>query len=280
MIIIMAVANDSSTSTNWIGWGALILAFLGVIEFWFAVIWRRYFRKGEIEFYVNPRIEISYNNFGPTLALRGTFRAIRKDVFIERINLKVISKEDNSEHSFEWLFFRPNVIFLSKTHRSDLELELASGFIVTTNNPKVMNVFFGDSSTQKKIEKVLKPAYDRFIELLKEKQKDSSHVIYIDKKDTEMEAMEILEKYEKDQTQVDAWSKLGRINYWKEGSYKILLEIHAKEPDRVLPFKYEFELPKENAETLELNTLKIVSLPTMEIGVKEPTWWYVFPEIV
>ena len=86
--------------------GALILAFLALVQFWVKILWEKYFRKDKIDYYETGTIVIGYSPSGPTIGLNGTLRALNKDVFIRAIDLLVIRETDRAQHVFKWIAFQ------------------------------------------------------------------------------------------------------------------------------------------------------------------------------
>jgi hypothetical protein len=124
---------------NPIGWttwlkdiGPWIVSLLALIQVWLIALWKR-LRTGQLEIYESGTIEIGYGNFGPSIAVNGTLRCKHKDVFVRRAKIQLKRLKDGAEHAFAWRAFRPTTISLSPT--ANLELELASSFLITLDQP-------------------------------------------------------------------------------------------------------------------------------------------------
>lgn len=136
--------------------GALILGILAFIQFWVKILWERYFQKGKIDYYETGTIAIGYDHSGPTMYLKGTIRALNKDVFIRMIDLLVIREKDKAQHVFEWAAFLPPRIDVSGSPPASMEIP--SGFMISPNSPHRFYIIFRDSD----LFKDMKPSLDEY----------------------------------------------------------------------------------------------------------------------
>src|SRR3989339_1799575 len=86
-------------------WSAVVALIISYI----IMIYRSYFIKPKIEIYETGFIQVGYSQFGPTIGLLGTIRALHKDCFIPAIRLRVNKNKDSSIHDFVWFVFRAPV---------------------------------------------------------------------------------------------------------------------------------------------------------------------------
>ena len=62
-------------------YGILILAIWGIAQYWIAVAWFKWIRKGKVEIYKTGTVEIGYSYpYGTTIGLNGTLRTFNKNI--------------------------------------------------------------------------------------------------------------------------------------------------------------------------------------------------------
>ena len=89
---------------------SLVIAIIALVQPWLIALWKKFSRNPEIEIYPSGNLEIGYSEYGPTIALHGTLRALHGDVFIKRIRIRVRRVRTNEEHWFAWAAFRSPVL--------------------------------------------------------------------------------------------------------------------------------------------------------------------------
>jgi hypothetical protein len=142
---------------------------IAIVQPWAIALWKRYIRKGTVTPYVTGFLEIGFSEFGPTLAIDGTLRAHHKDVFIKSIQVVVTKHKDNSQHTFDWLVFRPYRTSIGSQSESAF-LEAASGFMVSPDSPKRVCIVFSDPTTREEIQKHCATAINKYWELRRSEQ--------------------------------------------------------------------------------------------------------------
>ncbi len=100
------MANDSDLLKFAKEYGTLIIAVYGVIQVWLIAIWKKVFqKKGKIDIFETGALEIGFGAFGPTIAVNGTFQALKKNVFVTSIYIDLTRLRDAARHKFEWTAF-------------------------------------------------------------------------------------------------------------------------------------------------------------------------------
>ncbi len=59
-----------------------LIAIIALLQPWAAWLWKTLFVKGRVETCAAGFLEVGYSDFGPTVAMQGTLRALYKDVFV------------------------------------------------------------------------------------------------------------------------------------------------------------------------------------------------------
>lgn len=232
----------------------------------------RLINKGKFEIYEQGRIEIGFSTFGATIGLYGTLRSLHNDKFIQNMNLEIIRKKDSLKHHFNWGVFRPNNIDLATKPET---LELPTGFIVSTNQPKTFNVQFHDIDTQTE----LKPAIEDLKKSWNETVSDIFGKEYVDLRvDTSQEeltrqtlARRYLQDFSKGKVHLDAYTTINRLFYWEPGKYLLKLFINIAQKSPPSTKEWEFVISKEESDQLRLNVISILR----EV-CSQRTWYYYF----
>ena len=242
-------------------YGAFVLAFIGFIQFWIKILWDKYFRKGEIDYHETGTIEIGYGNFGPTIGLNGTLRALNKDVFVKSIDLVVIREKDKSQHIFTWLAFRPPKIDLGGSQ--PMLLEIPSGFLISINSPYKFNIVFNDN----KLFEEIRPQFnDYLVEWYKIVEQLNKIIVpsgnsalqanYLIPKQTA-----IIQDFRKSKVHLDIYTDLDRKYYWEPCDYSLTINIRTSRPDRIFRYNYHFLINEADSKNLRLNTITILEEP-------------------
>lgn len=139
-------------------YGGHALGFLGLAHVWVIALWRRFVSRGRLTVYETAAIEIGFSSFGPTVDLLGTLRAVGKDVFVQRMSVRVVRAHDRAEHTFTWRAFRPSTVTVGAG--APLALEVAGSFLVSAAAPRQYNVFFASAVFAAQYEPHIQPLRD------------------------------------------------------------------------------------------------------------------------
>jgi len=213
-------------------------------------------RRASVDIYESANIEIGYSDFGPTLGLMGTLRAINKDVFVKQVSASVTKIKDNSNHAFHWRAFRSNSFSLNPNE--PLRFEISSSFLLTHNNPFKYNIFLVDNSFSAeiapKIRGISKKWFDHRSQRLKEleqQHKDSFELLI---KNPMFEEM-LFDEFSKSGVLVDEYLILDRACYWEAADYCFRIIVETNKPDKRFTKQFRFSLTDEDVKNLHLNTI-------------------------
>lgn len=257
---------------------AAIGAGVAIVQPWVIGLWKRWIRSGSIEIYVTGFLEVGYSEFGPTLAVDGTFRAIHRDMFVERVNVRLTKNRDKSEHSFEWIAFRSHRVPIGGTSEFRGFLEAASGFMVSPNSPHRVCIVLSDASTRESMQEQLTVVNGKFWELRRSQQFSvlDQRLLLEDEQKLEM-MLRLAEAYRSDSTHVDAFGALNRICYWEGGKYDVELTVMTARPNRRFSNKWGIELSDENARQLRLNVIAMIDRPLyIDAGLQSPPCFFAY----
>lgn len=235
---------------------------IAIVQPWAIGLWKKYLRRGTIKPYVTGFIELGFAEYGPTLAIDGTLRALHKDVFVRAVEVALTKHRDQSKHTFEWLAFRSHRASVAGTSEVAGFVEAASGFMVTPNTPRRVCIVFSDTDTRQLIQEQLASATGRFWELRRSEQfqlldqrflLDDAQVLQLLKG--------LQEQYQNDATRVDAYTAIDRICYWEAGKYEVEVRVHSARPDQTFTEKWTIEVTEEQAKQLRFNVINMLDNP-------------------
>lgn len=251
---------------------------VAIAQPWAIGLWKRYIRRGTITPYVTGFIELGFADFGPTIAIDGTLRALHKDVFVKAIEVRLTKHRDQSKHTFEWLAFRSHRASVAGASDPAGFVEAASGFMVTPNTPHRVCIVFSDVETRQLIQKQLAVALARFwvyrrsepFQLLGQRfLLDDAQVLQL--------FQGLTEQYQKDSTHVSAYTAIDRICYWETGKYEVELRVHSARPDQTFTERWTIELDEEQAKQLHLNVVNMLDNPLYTTaGLNTPPFFFAY----
>lgn len=233
-------------------YGTITVAVLALLQPWFIYVWRKYIRRGFIDFFETGNIEIGFSTFATTIGINGTLRALHKDLYVSKMNLEIVKHKDSSKHELEWGVFRESRI---PYHQDDeIKIELPSGFMVSQNSPKKINIQFHDLIQQNYLRPELEKLYKAWIDYLNERYPYSERRADPDRLNKNDQ---IYNDFLKTDPQSRAYRKLNDEFYWEEGEYTIKLKIITSKPDNEFTSSWKFILKESDVELLRLNVITI-----------------------
>ena len=259
-------------------WAAFIVAVIALVQPWILYGWKTLFRKGNIEFHETGKIELGFSNFGPTIGILGTYRAINRDLFISSIELTVIRLKNKSQNDFGWMAFRSTILSLPNLTPS--HLELPTGFLVRQDKPLSLHVLFNDKSTESEISTVAKSQLSGFVDFENEhfsfipnyqKVPDSGSLTTLDQK------KEFQDLVKNKDWQRNCYTKVDRSYYWEPGEYSLLISIKTSDANVLFTKLLKFVISEEDSKALKLNVIRITDA-TMDafMGETESNWKFIY----
>lgn len=223
-----------------------VIAFAALLRPEIETLFRR--ASGTIDVHPAGRIEVGFSNFGPTIGVQGTMRAIRDDEFIILGKVTVERMADHLRHEFDWALFRP--LSFSTVPNPQQAFEIAAGFPLSVSAPHRFNIQFHDSVTADTFRQPLRELQRLWTEYLQ------AQAIVL----TGLPPNQILPTYKAFQEAhlveiTPLFHLIDRQFYWVEGQYRMTLELRASRPKRVFSFSYNFRLSDSDSTSLRLNCI-------------------------
>lgn len=257
------------------GWGSLTIATIALIRPWVGALWRRLFRRGDIDMHPTTRVEVGYSTLGPTIGLTGTLRAVHRDQFVESMHLVVTKLKDGSHHQFDWFVSRAGKY--SSVGKSEITAELVSGFMLATAQPHSYNVLFQDAGTQEEIRKHLEPAQSEWmrLRLASEAAQPAAFIIgsMMTVQQQQRQLDELFKQFMMLPVVTQAYSEIDRLIYWEPGTYGLELIVNTTRPDVSISDAWEFTLGADDVKSLRLNAVVILR----EVCDQSVTYNFAYP---
>jgi len=260
--------------TGAIQWGPWVISGIALIQIWVIAIIRR-LKKPSLDIFESGNIEVGYSGFGPTLGLIGTLRVLYKDVFIRRVVTTITKLKDQSVHNFNWRAFRPNTF--SPNPNTSLQYEIASSFLLTSNNIHKYNIFFVDESFTAEIApqigRVLKEWLDfraRRLKEIKDKSQDNINLLL----NNPLLNNILYDEFFQSGGLTNAYTILDRACYWEKAEYRLIFQVETTKPNHTFQKEFYFSLSDDDVKLLHMNSVIILC---MLCGINEQ-FNFAFPE--
>lgn len=240
--------------TNFIQtYGALILSIYATIQVWAIALWKK-LRKGKIDIFETGWIEVGFAGFGPIITLTGTFRARRKDVFVQEVAIYLTRESDDATFALGWIAFKAPQIKLGDPMATTVELP--SGINVRVDQPMRYSIVFCDKKIQSQINRKFSSVFNEWKQLLLQKREKTQRALRNPNttEDTlaEQYFTEFVKTSEATQSALEFHAK---TNWLQSGMYRIKVEVKASSPDKTFSEEWMFSLDDELSSGLRANSL-------------------------
>jgi hypothetical protein len=239
-------------------------AILGVAQLWFIAVYRRLFKRRQLEIIRAGVVEVSISDSGPTVTLLGTIVAINKDSLVSRIEVVLTRKEDRFSRRFKWFAFRPtNINLMDRGQRAP---SVPFGFVVTKDAPHFFNISFGDFDAASQMNGHLSEMQDLWFRLVEQNTIDEGRIDAVRQRTNKSrsfyessEARAIMQPFLKDKEYLSHFAAINELFYWKPGKYGIQMEISTIRPNGHFVSQSSFTLTESQSEDLKLNIVHLVN---------------------
>ncbi len=205
------------------------------------------FSKDLLKNHIADTLEVGFNQYGHTLAISGVLTTRRRVVFVNSISIDLIHKNEKKSYVFDWLTFRPHRFNVGGFQ--GIDLQMASKFLVTPDEPFQYNIFFSDQANYLKINPVLSIINNGWEQLMEGKDPDAKKINH----------QNLFKQYIEKPMIQEAMKELKKANYWKSGDYRIIIIVSTRNPQGQIEYKKSFSLTEEDIRMLEQNPLAIAA---------------------
>ena len=237
------------------GYLAHVVAVIALVQVWVIAAWKKWFVGGRIEFHPAANIEIGFSSFGSTVALPGTLRAVKKEVFVSDMVVTITRMQDQAKHTFTWRAFRSNTF--SAASMAPEAIELATSFNLLPTSPRPINVFYASAdfaSRYAQQAETLRTAWQQFVaEKISELGEQAASLVQT----TEF-ADTLFAEFGRQQVFLNLYSQINNGFYWQAGRYQLDLTINCAPPTSPARYTWFLELTGDDEQKLRLNSIAMM----------------------
>ncbi len=223
-----------------------VIAFAGLLRPEIAGLLRRW--RAIIDLHPAGNIEIGFSNFGPTVGMQGTLRAVNGDEFVSFARIIIERVADHLRHEFDWAIFRPQAFSTATIPQQTFEI--AAGFYLNMSAPRRFNIQFHDSATADKFRQSISEVRGLWMEHLR---KRGIVLANTSPNDIREEYNTFHDDYLKSIAPLH--QSIEREFYWNEGPYWMTVELKTTRPEKKFTFEYKFSVAAADSELLRLNAI-------------------------
>ncbi len=188
------------------------------------------------------------------------------------MRLTVRKLSNNEEHTFDWIAFRPAKIVLGPSGAH--ELEIASSFIVTLDQPHRYVIVFNDSQTQSQMRPHLQRCLQGWHSLVMHAAVGGT--INVTARPFDFSA--IRNDYMSSQDYTAVFDTLNRLCYWDPGKYELALAVETD--GRTFSQKSRFEITDEGFQSLRWNLITMLGNGERTYTGTQPIYYFAYPQRV
>lgn len=233
-------------SSSWLkdSFVANVIALAALAQPWIYWVWKKYFRTGRIDIHETAKVEVGYSGLGATIALYGTLRSVHEDEFVRSIELLVTRIPDNMQRRYEWLAFRPATIVIGGPGQT--ELEIASGFMLLTSQPRKYNIIFVDPVFQAQVISVTQVVRTAWATFVAQNGVSGANI------------NALFHQFRMTPDHVTAYTALDRMLDWRPVEYAVDVRVNTANPENTFSRRLGFALTAQDVANLRSNCFRII----------------------
>lgn len=192
---------------------------------------------GKLELHLSPRIGISFNEKGHTLATYGTIRSLYARSFVKRITATVVHIQTKDTHLFEL-----DTIGLSQ----QAPFAPPVAFSVSPQQDFILLATFKDSESYEELRKHRSEWYRQIFQYSYDFPEG-------------IDADQFQSSFKLQQSTVAFVKAVEGLYFWRKGTYRITLNFHknGKKPKQ---WRYEFDISEGDRESMRSNSMSIATI--------------------
>jgi hypothetical protein len=234
-------------------YGPWVFSFLALSQFWIYFLLRRRGRK-RLEAYASGTVEVGFDTNGPLIGLAGVLRPLDKEVFVQSMEVTLVSDKDKSKHEFRWIAFKPNFLLPLAGSRA---WEMAHPFLVSPGDTHRFNVVLHDVETSRQMKAILQTYYHHWHETEAQIKERTQRRPGVDGPDVS----DLITEFKRKDACVTSYTELDRQCYWAFGDYELTLKVLTEGGEADFTRHFRFHLGKADAKSLKTNLVAILEEP-------------------
>ncbi|MDB5106775.1 MAG: hypothetical protein JWP91_4464 [Fibrobacteres bacterium] len=243
--------------------GPWILSILAVAQFWIWFLLRRSRGKAQVEIYESGSVEVGFDANGPLIALAGVLRPLAREVFVQSIEVALVSERDKAKREFRWIAFKPNFLLPLAGAKA---WEMPHPFLVTPGDTRKYNIVFHDVEAFQQVKGILQSYYHNWRETERRitewrQRRGGSGLAGIASGDVKGEHDDLIAEFKKQEACVSAYTDLDQKCYWEQGSYGLTVKVVTEGGTGDYTKSFRFTLGKIDSKMLKGNCVTMLDEP-------------------
>ncbi|MDB5050618.1 MAG: hypothetical protein JWO30_3689 [Fibrobacteres bacterium] len=246
--------------------GPWIISILAVAQFWLWFLLRKSAGRKHIELYESGSVEIGFDANGPLLALAGVLRPLEKEVFVQSMEVTLISDRDKAKREFRWIAFKPNFLLPLAGAKA---WEMPHPFLVSPGDTRKYNAVFHDVDGSRQVKGILQSYYHQWREterrILEWRQRRGGSApsggAGFPPPDSKSDHEDLIGEFKKQDACVTAYTDLNQKCYWEQGSYGLTVKVVTEDGAGDFSKTFRFTLGKLDAKLLKGNCVTMLDEP-------------------
>ncbi len=236
--------------------GPWVISFMALMQPWAISAWKRFVQKGKVEIHESGTIEVGHGPLGPSIALAGTLRALKSDIFVRQIHLSVTRRKDGATIRLNWRFSRSLTIPLDA--QQSAAIELACSFLLSQDHPYKYNIVFVEDSFGAEMKARVMPLAKAWQEFIREKldaldnagEKPDYTVLQ-----NPAFSESLWDAFGNTQAAQNAFAVINNAFPWQVGEHELCLLLDTSSPTETSQKRWRFILSDQDIENLRLNVV-------------------------
>ncbi|GEM_PF-1768759 len=243
--------------------GPWILSILAVAQFWFWFLMRKSGGRTRVEIYESGSVEVGFDANGPLIALAGVLRPLEREVFVQSIDVTLVSDKEKAKREYRWIAFKPNFLIPLAGAKA---WEMPHPFLVTPGDTRKYNIVFHDVEAFQQVKGILQSYYHHWRETERRitewrQRRGGSGLGGAASGDLKGEHEDLISEFKKQEACISAYTDLNQKCYWEQGSYSLTVKVITEGGVGDYAKSFRFTLGKIDAKLLKGNCVTMLDEP-------------------
>ncbi|MDQ2999839.1 MAG: hypothetical protein M3Y08_01060 [Fibrobacterota bacterium] len=242
-------------------YGPWFLSIVALAQFWIWFLLRKSGGRKLLELFESGSVEVGFDANGPQIALAGVLRPLDREVFVQSVEVTLISDKDKVKREFRWMAFKPNFLLPLVGVKA---WEMPHPFLVTPGDTRKYNIVFNDVQAFQQVKGILQSYYHHWREterrIYEWRQRRGGNGLSA-AGDIKGEHEDLISEFKKQDACISAYTELDRKCYWEQGSYALTVKVSTEGGAGDFSKSFRFTLGKLDAKLLKGNCVSMLDEP-------------------
>jgi hypothetical protein len=233
------------------GWGAIIIAFIALVQPLLVWTYRRLFLQGNVVITERVRPEIGFAVLGPTIGLAGVMLCEKQTAFVTELRAVVTRIGDGSKHTFSWQFERTETIDEKGTK---VISSLAMPFLFPSDSTRSYDELMTEAAVSGEFRKVQSQLVNDWRAYVVE---SVGGVEKLTLPEVQASIPQVSQAIFPAFMQTPAYqvtsAALDRLFYWQADEYRLRFEVQIRGRENPIAKMWRFRLTAEDEQSLRAN---------------------------